>query len=373
MAKPHDVVIAGGGIVGAALGYELAGDGMRTLLVDRADEGRATAAGAGILSAETVSHDGAWFTLAMAASEHYRRLIPALVEAGAGDAGYAECGLLQMAFREGDDATFADAWARYHERSPETVVQLAPDRARELFPALGEIRAALHNPGAARIDGRMITAALLDAAVRRGLERRTGSVDALEQDGERVVAVTVDGEHVACGAVVIAGGAWSPQIGDQLGIQIPVVPVRGQIAHVRLEGADTGGWPIVQPVLSFYTVAWPDGRLAVGGTVEPDAGFDARVTASGVRDLLREVLGYAPGLADATLVEVRVGLRPVTIDDTPVLGALPGVANAFVATGHGANGLLLGPISARLVADVVLGRQPAVDLTPFAASRFARK
>ena len=371
MAPTPDVVVIGGGLLGAALGYELAGEGTRTLLVDRSDPGRATDAGAGILSPETVgTDDAAWCALAMESGEHYRTLVPALVDAGAADPGYAECGALQISFREGDDATFAAARDRAQRRSGGVVVEIPPDDARARFPALGEVRAALHNPRAARVDGRRMRSALLHGAGARGLTVRDASVDDVVVERGRVVAVVAGGERIACGSVVVAGGAWSPRLGERLGVTLPVAPTRGQIAHLRLEGVETASWPIVQPVLSHYTVPWPGGRLAVGGTFEPTAGFDARVTAGGVRELLREVLRYAPGVVDATLVEVRVGLRPVSVDDTPILGALPGVDGAFVATGHGANGLLLGPYSARLVADAVLGRAPTHPLDAFGVERF---
>jgi D-amino-acid dehydrogenase len=170
--------------------------------------------------------------------------------------------------------------------------------------------------------------------------------------------------------VVIAGGAWTPAFAARLDVSIPVVPVRGQIVHLRLEGVDTDPWPIVSPLLSQYIVAWPDGRVVVGATLEPDAGFDARPTAAGMRQLFSEMLRLAPGLADATFLEIRAGLRPVSADDAPVLGRLPGWDNAFVCTGHGANGLLLGPYSARLVASLVAGRAPALDLAPFSVERF---
>jgi D-amino-acid dehydrogenase len=117
--------------------------------------------------------------------------------------------------------------------------------------------------------------------------------------------------------------------------------------------------------------SWADARVAVGATVE-DAGFAAEVTAGGVHDVLRETLRVLPGLASATLREVRVRLRPVSIDDMPILGALPGLPNVFVATGYGANGLLLGPVSGALVADLVCGRPPALDLEPFGVPRFAQ-
>jgi D-amino-acid dehydrogenase len=148
-----------------------------------------------------------------------------------------------------------------------------------------------------------------------------------------------------------------------------VRPVRGQIVHLDVD-TDTSEWPVLQPIFSHYVVPWHDGRVALGATVE-DIGFDARATAAGLRQLFSEGLRVSPGLADATFREVRVGLRPVSDDDLPILGPLPGATNVHVATGHGANGLLLGPVSGRLIADVIAGRQPGVDVTPFAPARLA--
>ncbi len=365
------MVVVGGGLVGAALAYELCRAELRTLLVDRHDPGRATDAGAGILSPETiVLDDDAWLDLAMASGEHYRRLIEELADLGASDTGYARCGLLRLAFREWDDELFATSRTQILRRCPGTVRDVDPSDAAAMFPPLGPVRAALHNPAAARVDGRLMTAALLHAARARGLEERPGAVTALNRTGTAVGSVEVDGDPLRCGAVVIAGGAWTPALAEQLAVEVPVVPVRGQIVHLRLDGPDTGRWPILQPVLSHYVVSWPAGRVVVGATVEPDAGFDARPTAAGMRQLLSELLRLAPGLGDASFVEVRVGLRPVSADDTPILGRLPGTDNAYVATGHGANGLLLGPYSARLVTEQLRGQPTATDLQPFAPERF---
>jgi D-amino-acid dehydrogenase len=109
--------------------------------------------------------------------------------------------------------------------------------------------------------------------------------------------------------------------------------------------------------------------VALGATVE-DVGYDARPTAAGLRLLFSEGLRVCPGLGDATFLEVRVGLRPTSEDDLPVLGRVPGVDNAYVASGHGANGLLLGPVSGKMIADLVAGREPSVVLTRFAPGRF---
>jgi D-amino-acid dehydrogenase len=368
----YDAVVIGGGLVGTALAYELGTAGACVALVDRHDRGRATDAGAGILSPESTSVDDPnWFALAMHAGDHYRHLVPVLEEDGRRTTGYAVTGLLRVAFREWEDELFAANIGLARDRCPDEVEEVTPAEATRRFPPLGEMRAAWYSPRAARVDGRALTAALLDAATSVGVTLVPGSVDGFRAEGEQVGTVCLaDGTELACGAVAIAGGAWTPALGDRLGVTLPVGPVRGQIVHVQVEGTETGGWPIVSPLLSQYMVPWAGGRIAVGATLEPEAGFDARPTAGGMRQLFGEMLRLVPGLADATFVEVRAGLRPVSVDDVPVLGRLPGWGNVHVCTGHGANGLLLGPFTAQLVAAGVLGGAAALDLTPFGAQRF---
>ena len=226
------------------------------------------------------------------------------------------------------------------------------------FPPLAPVRRALYNTAARRVDGRVLNAALRRAAVSRGLRVVDGRATGLEVDSRSgTVTAVVTGEgSLPAGAVALAGGAWSAELGRTLGVDIPVTPLKGQIVHLAVPATDTSAWPIVQPVLGYYLVPWPDGRVACGGTMEAEAGYDHRPTADGVHQLLRECLRTAPGLGQATVVETRVGSRPATPDDRPILGRVPGWANAFVATGHGAEGLLLGPYSALIVAGEILGR-----------------
>jgi D-amino-acid dehydrogenase len=366
-----DVVVAGGGLVGASVAYELVLRGARTLLVDRHDAARATDAGAGILSAETLAvEDDVWSALAFSSAEHYRALVPRLAERGAGDPGYAECGSLSIAFREWDDDHFAATAQLIARRAAGVVEEISERDARAMFPLLGPVRRVLFNPMAARVDGRAMTRVVLHAARDLGLYRRPGSVRAIEAAGGRVVAVATDRERIPCAAAVVAGGAWSPELGAPLGVELPVAPLRGQIVHLATDAPGTGEWPILQPVLSYYVVPWPEGRLVVGGTMEPDVGFDASTTVDGLLGLLSEAVQLVPGISGAALREVRVGLRPASVDDAPILGPLPGVDGAFVATGHGANGLLLGPYTGKLVAEAVLG-VAVPELEPFGVDRFA--
>ncbi len=241
-----------------------------------------------------------------------------------------------------------------------------------MFPPLAAVHGALHYQQAARVDGRLLSHALRLAAERRGLSVMHGRVDRLLVDQNRVAGVVVDGATVSAPRLAIAGGAWSQAFSDQLAVPIPVQPQRGQIIHLRKPGVDTTGWPIVSAFRGHYMVPWPDERVAVGATRETGSGFDPRMTAAGVREVLHEALRVAPGLADWDIHEMRVGLRPLARDGLPILGPVPGIEGVYLATGHGPTGLQLGPYSGKVTADLMVGRPADVDLTPFFVSRFLR-
>ena len=373
-----DAVVIGGGLLGTATAYHLVSAGARTLLVDRADVGRATDAGAGILSPETNSRDSdAWFRFAAEAADYYPTLIERLRDDQPGETGYARCGKLVVAVSDDEIEAFQRARRLIFERQqrrglpkPGDLQEISPDEARELFPPLARVRGAIYSRTAARVDGRLLNAAMRAAAEARGLVIRHGSVDRLARERDAVTGVVVDGQIVRAATVAIAGGAWSESFGKQLGVNVPVAPQRGQIIHLGLRGTDTSRWPMVSAFHEQYMVAWPDSRVVAGATRETGSGFAPHTTTAGVRAVLDEALRVAPGLADAEIREIRVGLRPLSADGLPVIGAVPGVAGIFVATGHGPSGLTLGPYSSKVVAEQMLGMTPAADLAPFSMARF---
>jgi D-amino-acid dehydrogenase len=367
-----DVAVLGGGLVGATVAYELAAAGASVALVEASLPGRASDAGAGIISPETFHEpDRTRFEFGMDAGRYLRALVGRLVADGAdpGAEAFAQCGSLVVALAEHEDPWFTDVGAVVTSRSPD-VTEVTVDEARSMFPPLGPLWRALFSPGAARVDGRALAQSVRSAATGRGVRLLSMEAVGVDRSGDRVTAVRGVDDVVPCGALVLAGGAWSAAAARWVGAGLPVTPTKGQIVHVVAPDAEQSDrWPIVSPILNFYLVPWPGGRVACGGTFEPEAGFDVRPTAAGVRDLLRECVAIAPGLADASVHEVRVGLRPTSVDDRPVLGPVPGMDNVHVCTGHGANGLLLGPYSGSLVAAAVMGDAPAA-LAPYEAARF---
>ncbi|MHA6616757.1 NAD(P)/FAD-dependent oxidoreductase [Pseudonocardia sp. DLS-67] len=359
------IVVVGSGIAGAAAAHQLARRGVDVVVVDDARPGVATAAGAGIVSPWAAA-DEALFALAGAAARYYPELVAALAEDTDEPTSYAVVGGLVVGRDEGalrEVHRRVAARAAGHPAAGEATL-LDTAQARALFPPLHPGLRAVHVSGGARVDGRQVRASLLDAARRRGAELRTGTA-VLTVDGVRV-----DDETIGADAVVVAAGAWSGELVAALGAELPVAPQRGQITHLEV-AEDTSRWPVVSPLESgHYLLAFPGGRVVVGATRETGSGFDHRVTAAGQLEVLEQALAVAPGLRDATLLETRVGFRPATPDGLPLLGPLPGHPRVVLATGFGPTGLTMAPLAGALVADVVLGEAPGIDVRPYDPARF---
>jgi D-amino-acid dehydrogenase len=364
--------------VGTSVAHRLVELGIGVTLFDREDDGQATAAGAGILPPldHFIAID-AVLPLLSAARVYYSELVTALTQHDARGVGYEVIGALQVALDESERGVLPRLAAECERRRAEgfahigAVSELTPAQARSLFPLLGPaVLGAVHCSGAARIDARRLLGALRSRLLALGGELRRASAVPWVEAG-RVVGVRSSGEALAADAVVVAGGAWSSALLAPLGVELQVVPQRGQLVHLEVPGAMTSAWPIVLGFSHQYLLAFPSSRIVVGATREDGVGFDHRVTVAGVHAVLSEALRLAPALRDATLKETRVGFRPVSPDRRPLLGALPEHPNLFVVTGHAGYGLEVGPYSGALVAELIAGRSPAIDLTPFAPGRFA--
>jgi D-amino-acid dehydrogenase len=160
-------------------------------------------------------------------------------------------------------------------------------------------------------------------------------------------------------------GAWAPTLLRPLGLRLAVEPQRGQIVHLRQPDAETGGWPVVLPLAEHYLLAFEQSRVVVGATRETGSGFDYRVTAGGQLRVLQDALAVAPGLREATVIETRVGFRPMAADGKPLLGLVRGTPGLVVGNGLGASGLTIGPYAGFLLAELILRGEADFDLAPF--------
>ncbi|WP_072393135.1 FAD-dependent oxidoreductase [Hyphomicrobium sp. CS1BSMeth3] len=362
------VIVVGAGILGASAAYSLVRAGCAVTMVDRVDEGRATAAGAGIVSpwgSPTVDED--YYALLAHGARYYPRLVQMLAEDGEFDLGYAKVGGLYVASDPAElDAAERRARARAVD-APEagSIERLAPADARRAFPPLREDQPGLFVSGGARVDGRRIAAAMQRAAAKRGARLVNGSAE-LVMRGGRAAGVRVNGELIEADAVVATAGAWAPKFLEPAGVRLAVAPQRGQIVHLRLPGTETAHWSILQPLNSYYLLAFEDSRVVIGASRETGSGFDYRLTAAGVAEVLNAGLTIAPGLAAWTLHEIRIGFRPLADDTRPKLGKAPGIDNLIIGNGLGPSGLTMGPFSGAELARLTLGKPTELALDAYA-------
>jgi len=353
---------------GASTAVQLARRGVRTTVFDFAHPGKATLAGAGIVCPwATQIDDPEWYAMYAAGARFYDRLISDLSAAGETDLGYRKVGALIVSQNPADFDAAGERLTRRVASAPEAgeLRRLSSAEARARFPVLRDGLDAWFVPGGARVDARLLAAAMLRQAQAHGAEVHRDYVT-LERRGDGVVVRDGAGRLHETDEIVVAGGAWAAQILTPLGISHPVKPQKGQIVHLRLAGAATANWPVLLPMTSHYLLAFDDSRVVVGATREDDSGFDYRVTASGQASVLQAGIEICPGLAAAEIIETRIGFRPAGPDVRPIFGRIPGVAGLSVANGLGAGGISIGPFAGKLMADILTGDASEVPVTPYA-------
>ena len=335
-------------------------------LVDPEPGRGASWAAAGMLAPVTEVHYNEEELLRLNLASH--ALYPAFVaelEADSGrSVGYRRCGTLMVARDNDDNSALSDLF-EFQKRLGLEVTRLRGPEVRSFEPGLvSSVRGGIRVEGDHQIDNRALVEALLAACRARGVSFVAAAVAEIRR-GAEVELHLADGGELAAPQVVVAAGARSAGI---TGIRpLPVRPVKGQLLHLR----SRDGSPVLAGNvrgLEVYMVPRSDGRLVVGATVE-EQGFDDRVTAGAVRDLLDAAFELLPEVAELELVEVAVGHRPGTPDNAPLIGAIE-VDGVFVATGHHRNGVLLAPATAEVIGALLGGAEPEWDITPFSPDRF---
>jgi glycine oxidase len=365
--KRFDVAIAGGGLIGGSIALELARAGLHVGLFERQTPGQeASWAGAGILSpAPENAAMVSLVPLARASMSLYPDFVQNVEEISGQNAGYRPKGTLQALFSATAREELSTIIALHHGLGLKAEPLSAQD-ARELEPALSdEVEAAVLRPDEASVDNRALASAIFEAARRSGVQIFEGArVNAIWRESARCAGLYVDGEKIAAQWTAIAAGCFSAQIEGAATIA-PVRPAKGQMIALRADDVQ------IERVLwseNIYLVPRDDGRILVGATVE-HVGFDKNVTAGGLEKLLRAAIELAPSLANARVVETWAGLRPDSPDHLPILGPAD-LDGLLVATGHFREGILLTPITARLMREWITERRVSVDWERFSPLRF---
>ncbi len=353
------VHVLGGGLIGLLCARELAQLGHRVVVVERGSVGRqASWAGGGILSPlYPWRYPDAVTRLAQWGQQHYPKIAEELRDTSGIDPEWIQSGMLTLAPADPDRAR---NWAeKYGIRLEEVSVR----QLQQLMPGLDWAGSALWEAGVAQVRSPRLLAALRGALLRKGVQiRENVAVEGFSYRHGRLQALRTNQGEIAAEACVVATGAWTGALLESIGLTLPVRPVRGQMLLLR------GRPGLVSQIImkeGRYLVPRLDGRILVGSTLE-EASFDCSTTELARRELWEAAIALVPALAGLEIEAQWAGLRPGSPEGVPYIGKHPEVDGLWVCAGHYRNGIVLGPASARLLADLMGGRPPLMDPQPYA-------
>lgn len=363
MTTTPEVVVVGGGVVGAACARELAQRGRKVRLIERGGEaGEGWRASAGMLAPQIDAPAGDdLFELGIAGREFYRDHAAELRDAGH-DIGLWEGGILQVASTEPEVEVLRErvAWQRQHGHHCEW---LDPDEVRRDWPWVGRTLGGLLAPRDGCVDPVRVVEAFRAEATRAGAELVTDQISSLTRSGGKVTGVQGRAWHPA-EHVVISAGAWSGRLGN-LPRPVSVEPVRGQMVAYA--------WPRgVEPSIVFGLGGYLLHRHgeAFAGTTMEHAGFTSEVTEAGVAEIRARAETLMPSLTGSGILRAWAGLRPGTPDGLPIVGREPDLRGLWYATGHGRNGVLLAGITATMIAQLLEGEATLEEIHALRPERF---
>jgi glycine oxidase len=367
--KKFDVAVAGGGLIGGSIALELARAGLRVAVFDQGEPGReASWAGAGILSPAPESPATIPLVpLGKASMALYPEFVGEVEELSGQSVGFRVKGTLDALFAADAVRELSTLIAMHHGLGLKAE-PLRPEDARELEPALSpDVQAAALRPDEASVDNRALTQAVLQAARRSGVEIFPGhAAKAIWREGNTSAGLEFQDEKVSAKWTIIAAGCFSSSI-EGMKSYVSVRPAKGQMIALRAHGL------AIERVLwseKIYLVPRNDGRILAGATVEY-VGFEKQVTAGGLEKILSAAIELAPELAHAKIEETWAGLRPDSPDHLPILGPTD-LDGLLIATGHFRSGILLTPITARLIREWVTQQRVSADWERFSPLRFAQ-
>lgn len=367
-----EVVVVGGGVMGCSTAWFLAADhGIRSVIVERdAVASGASGGAAGELGAVGRHRYSIEYTrfLLEGIRMHTETAETLVAESGV-DYLFSDIPILRPALDE-EEARDLQGQMGWQREIGIDVEWLDETQVRSLGTWLTEDALGAAYTTEKQLEAYPFAIALAQACERRGVSIRTAEVNGVLRNGDRACGVTLaSGERIEAGAVLVANGPWSQHTAEWLGMEVPVVPLRGQIVHL----SPPDGVPM--PAHSIfhetgYVLPKAGGDLLVG-TTEELAGFDPYPTMEAQNGILEAVIRIAPNVLDAPIRDLTACLRPYSPDQMPILGPVPGTESLYLSTGHGYKGITLAIISGKAMAQQIANGKSDIDISPFSPARFA--
>jgi glycine oxidase len=347
-----DVLVIGGGIIGCSIAWRLAQAGTKVTVLDRAEPGaEASSAAAGMLAPVGEMLTPRTFSeLCVASNSLYPHFVAEIEESSGHPTGYRSDGSLLVAL----DEELEEELAEVHRTQSAQGFALRPLTAAEVHERQTglspQVRSGLFVPGDHWVDNERLTRALVVACRRAGVRFEAGhAVDKFHTRGDHLAGVTAgNAASFTAKTYVLATGCWSGEVAAGLGIHVPIIPCCGQM----MEFEAPRELPYVVRAGIHYLVPRPERRVLLGTTAEY-TGFEKAVTAKGLHSILEGALRLSPQVSEFRFLRAWAGLRPDTADHLPILG-YGEIENLVFATGHFRNGILLAPVTAEIIADIIL-------------------
>ncbi|RAZ79305.1 glycine oxidase ThiO [Planococcus halotolerans] len=372
MNKTYDAIVIGGGVNGGAIAFNLAKRGMKVLLLEKDRlASKASGAAAGMLAAQAeLDGEGAFFQLARISRGMFSNLADELKMNSGIDIELVNKGVLRLSLTDWEQQEHRRI-IEVHKQNGELAELLTGEEAREREAALScEVMGAMYLEKDGQVAAPQLTLGFLRSASALGSEiKEYVEVHSFYFSNGKITGVSTNEGDFMSANVVVTGGAWSEKLLRKTGLQLETYPVKGECFSVLAES------PLLTSTIfshSCYLVPKKGGRIIVGATVIPHT-FNQQVTVEGISLLMENAKKLVPSIVQAEWEGAWTGIRPQTADGLPYLGEHPEYKGLFIATGHYRNGILLSPITGEVMADLVEGKTPSIDISAFRVDRSIKK
>lgn len=371
-------MIIGGGLIGLSIAWHLADHGIRALVLERDTVGSgASGAATGLLAPVSASgRFGHMVDFGIESLRYYTDFLSIVRDESQQEIELQTAGLMRVALDTGAEAMLSkfDKWPHAHSLE---MVRLSAAEALSIAPYISpEVRGAAISPLERQINPRKLLQCLRKSCMKRGVKiiehAQARSVSDISENGnKRAICVRTDKANYCFGALVIATGAWSADLGRTLGYPLPITPIKGQVL-TALPRTHPHNVQFTVYANHSYIIPGDDNALLLGST-NAKSGFDMRPTLKGITDIVASTAQLMPSILDSELQQTWCGLRPATPDYFPILGRLPLWDNVFVATGHYKNGVLLTPITGKVIANEIYSGKVSPLIEKYRPDRFTSK
>lgn len=373
MTKTKKIAVVGGGIVGATTAFYLS---QKNYTVDIYDDGvgQATSAAAGIICPWlSQRRNKEWYQLASKGAAFYPQLMRDLNEPLDDSDIYQQVGTLVFKKKASLLEKLEKIALKRLEDAPEMgeISLLSPKEIKAKFPLYDSEESALFASGGARVDGSLLTKKLIDQAISNGAHYYPEKI-ALSQTNSTNYLIRSTSQEKTYDTVVLAVGAWLPELLDPLHLAVDIRPQKGQLVQLHLP-EDMSQWPVIMPEGEKDIIPFANGKIIVGATHENDCGYDLTPTKEKLNLMLEEAIELAPGLKNATITGIRVGTRAYTSDFAPFFGVVPDHPNLLTASGLGSSGLTFGPLIGHMLSQIISGDSTDLPLADYPVERYIKR